>query len=117
MSYLTFKMTTKHGILSMPARIFALVYFIKRKETKMNTKENVTELLKDLSGVSTITPEASLSVDLGFDSLAMVTLLVMLEETFSIELMEADMNPFHLKNAADVVALAERYVDGHGNTN
>ena len=67
------------------------------------------ELLKDLSGVSDITPEASLQVDLGLDSLAMVTLLVMLEETFSIELMEADMNPFDLKTAADVVALAERY--------
>ena len=75
----------------------------------MNTQEKVMELLKDLSGVSDITPEASLQVDLGLDSLAMVTLLVMLEETFSIELMEADMNPFDLKTAADVVALAERY--------
>ncbi len=75
----------------------------------MNTQEKVMELLEDLSGVSDITPEASLQVDLGLDSLAMVTLLVMLEETFSIELMEADMNPFDLKTAADVVALAERY--------
>lgn len=83
----------------------------------MNTQEKVTELLKDLSGVSDITPEASLLIDLGFDSLAMVTLLVMLEETFSIELMEADMNPFDLKTAADVVSLAERYVDGHESTN
>ena len=75
----------------------------------MNTQEKVMELLEDLSGVSNITPEASLQVDLGLDSLAMVTLLVMLEETFSIELKEADMNPFDLKTAADVVALAERY--------
>lgn len=75
----------------------------------MNTQEKVMELLEDLSGVSDITPEASLQVDLGLDSLAMVTLLVMLEETFSIELKEADMNPFDLKTAADVVALAERY--------
>ena len=75
----------------------------------MNTQEKVMELLEDLSGVSDITPEASLQVDLGLDSLAMVTLLVMLEEIFSIELKETDMNPFDLKTAADVVALAERY--------
>lgn len=82
----------------------------------MTTNEKTTKLLADLSGLSDISPENSLVENLGFDSLAMVMLLVALEDTFAIELNEADMNPFDLKTAGDVIALAERYVDCHEDT-
>ena len=79
----------------------------------MTTNEKVTDLLADLSGLSNISPESTLNEDLGLDSLAMVMLLVALEDTFAIELNEADMNPFDLKTVGDVISLAERYVDDH----
>lgn len=85
----------------------------QRKENKMTTNEKVTDLLTDLSGLSDISPESTLNEDLGLDSLAMVMLLVALEDTFAIELNEADMNPFDLKTVGDVISLAERYVDDH----
>ena len=45
----------------------------------------------------------------------MVTLLVMIEDTFDIVLDEADMNPFDLLTVSDVVNLIEKYIGGESN--
>ena len=45
----------------------------------------------------------------------MVTLLIMIEDTFNIILDEADMNPFDLITVEQVIKLVEKYVGGDGN--
>ena len=80
----------------------------------MNLKENIHAILKKLSGAETVKDNDRLKEDLVLDSLAMVTLLLELEDTLNIQLDEADMNPFDLVTAEDVVTLAEKYI---GNNN
>lgn len=72
----------------------------------------VVKILTDLSGVKSIRAEHALGADLGLDSLRMVTLLLLLEDTFGIRLEESDMNPFDLITVSDVVNLVEKYTGG-----
>ena len=81
----------------------------------MEIFDRVTAILSRLSGMETICPEQQLQEDLGFDSLQMVTLLMLLEENFEITLNESDMNPFDLINVEHVVSLVEKYLNGKHN--
>ena len=81
----------------------------------MEIFDQVKVILSELSGMETICPEHELQGDLGLDSLQMVTLLMMLEETFQIVLDESDMNPFDLINVWHVVDLVEKYAGGDSN--
>lgn len=76
----------------------------------MDIKEKVKEILFELSGEEVVDLQTELQNDLSLDSLLMVTLLMELEEAFSIELDESDMNPFDLITVQDVVNLVEKYV-------
>ncbi len=78
----------------------------------METFNIVSAILSELSGVENICSENKLQNDLALDSLQMVTLLMMIEETFRIVLDESDMNPFDLVTVSDVVNLAEKYIGG-----
>ena len=75
----------------------------------MNTTDKVKQILQELSGMENIEPGTYLQGDLALDSLAMVTLLIEIEDIFQIELNESDMNPYELNTAEDVVGLIERY--------
>lgn len=75
----------------------------------------VTDILFEISGVENIRPEQELQNDLGLDSLQMVMLLMMLEDTFQIVLNESDMNPFDLINVQNIINLVEKYVGGESN--
>lgn len=76
----------------------------------MKAFDQVSEILSELSGVTDIRPTQELRGDLGLDSLQMVTLLMMLEESLEIVLDESDMNPFDLVSVEQVVLLAEKYL-------
>ena len=71
--------------------------------------DKVIEILAELSGTGNISLENHLQNDLGLDSMLMVTLLIEIEEKFSIELNESDMNPFDLNTVQDVISLVEKY--------
>ena len=73
-------------------------------------KQEVLNMLTDLAGFDVKDPTQTLVSDLSFDSLRMVTLLIMIEDTFDIELDQSDMNPFLLITIHDVINLVERYV-------
>lgn len=73
-------------------------------------KQEVLNMLTNLVGSDVKDPAQTLVSDLSFDSLRMVTLLIMIEDTFDIELDQADMNPFLLITIQDVIDLVERYV-------
>ena len=75
----------------------------------MNTTEKVTEIIKELSGKEEVSLRDNLQEDISLDSLALVTLLVELEEVFNIELEESDMNPFDLNTVEDTVNLVNKY--------
>lgn len=76
----------------------------------MEIIDKVKVILSELSGIETVCLEHELQSDLGLDSLQMVTLLMMLEETFQIVLDESDMNPFDLIKACHVVDLVKKYL-------
>lgn len=76
----------------------------------MKTEERIKDILSELSGEKSIETKARLQEDLSLDSLSMVTMLVEIEDSFSIELDEKDMNPFDLITVADVIKLTEGYI-------
>ena len=75
----------------------------------MNIETKVKEILCKLSGEETIENTDRLQGDLALDSLMMVTMLVEIEETFEIELDEADMNPFDLGTVQNVIDMVAKY--------
>ena len=75
----------------------------------MNLEEKIREILFELSGMEITDNNASLQVDLALDSLAMVMLLIEIEEAFGIELDESDMNPFELNTVQDIIDLVCKY--------
>lgn len=75
----------------------------------MNIETKVKEILCELSGEETIENTVHLQGDLALDSLMMVTMLVEIEETFEIELDEADMNPFDLGTVQNVIDMVAKY--------
>ena len=81
----------------------------------MKIFDKVAIILSELSGIDNIYLEHELENDLALDSLQMITLLMMLEESFLIVLDESDMNPFNLATVQQVVKLVEKYVGGDSN--
>ena len=75
----------------------------------MNIEKKVKDILLELSGEENIDNDATLQNDLALDSLAMVTMLIEIEETFEIQLDEVDMNPFDLNTVADVIDMVKKY--------
>lgn len=75
----------------------------------MNIEEKVKEILCELSGEETVESSSHLQGDLALDSLMMVTMLVEIEDVFSIELDEADMNPFDLSTVQSVIDMVAKY--------
>ena len=76
----------------------------------MNTEEKIREIIFELSGMEITDNNASLQEDLALDSLAMVMLLIEIEEAFGIEFDESDMNPFELNTVQDVIVLVSKYL-------
>lgn len=75
----------------------------------MNVEEKVKEILSEISGEKNIESAAMLQDDLALDSLAMVTLLLEIEEAFQIQLDEADMNPFDFDTVQSVITMVNGY--------
>lgn len=78
----------------------------------MDVQKAVFDIIRELSGVESIELDASLQKDIFLDSLGMVTLLLMVEDEFKIELDESDMNPFDLITVNDVFELVKKYMEG-----
>ena len=78
----------------------------------MDVQKAVFDIIRELSGVESIELDASLQKDIFLDSLGMVTLLIMVEDEFKIDLDESDMNPFDLITVNDVVGLVKKYMEG-----
>ena len=78
----------------------------------------VIEILEELCTEKITDTSVKLLDELSMDSLRMVMLLVMVEDTFSIELDESDMNPFALLTVEDVIKLVAKYkVEGECENN
>lgn len=72
-------------------------------------KDKVFEILEDMCTESISDTSTTLLGDLSLNSLNMVMLLVMVEDTFEIELDESDMNPFALITVEDIITLVAKY--------
>ena len=75
----------------------------------MDVNEKVMCIIAEISDKTPATSSDTLQNDIGLDSLAMVMLLVAIEESFGIELQESDMNPFDFVTVQDVIDMVERY--------
>ena len=75
-------------------------------------KNKVLNILEELSGTRPTSEDVQLILDFHLDSLRLVTLLVLIEEEFNIELNECDMNPFALIATGDVIDMTLKYVGG-----
>ena len=78
----------------------------------MQTHEKISEILSELTGIDSINTKDSLQEDLGLNSIQMVTLLIMIEDTFGIFLNEEDMNPYDLVYVYQVIDMVEKYIKG-----
>ena len=78
----------------------------------MSTIDKVKQILSELSGIENIHEDNQLQSDLGLDSIQLVSLLIMIEESFDIILDESDMNPFDLVSVQDVIDMVEKYRSG-----
>ena len=76
----------------------------------MNIEEKIKGILADLSGETEISGDTTLQSDLDLDSLALVTLLVEIEDAFGIQFDEADMNPFDFETVQSVIDTVKKYI-------
>lgn len=76
----------------------------------MNIEEKIKGILTDLSGETEISGDTTLQSDLALDSLALVTLLVEIEDAFGIQFDEADMNPFDFETVQSVIDTVKKYI-------
>jgi len=74
-------------------------------------EKQVIQLLEEIGLLTISDTSMTLAEELGFDSLKLVMLLVLIEDSFEIELDESDMNPFELLCVEDVVQLVKKYVE------
>ena len=77
----------------------------------MELRQTAIDAIRQICGAEDIRDKSLLKEDLGIDSLGMVTLLVLLEDAFSIEFDESDMDPFDIQTVEDVFTLMQKYVD------
>ena len=73
-------------------------------------EQDVITLINDIAPTEVKEKSNLLQNDLGVDSLGLIMLLTMIEDTFEIELDESDMNPFALQTVRDVIDLVAKYV-------
>ena len=83
----------------------------------MSTIDKVKQILSELSGIENIHESNQLQSDLGLDSIQLVSLLIMIEESFDIVLDESDMNPFDLVDVNHVISMVEKYIEGENDGN
>ncbi len=81
----------------------------------MQAHEKISEILSELTGIDSINTKDSLQEDLGLNSIQMVTLLIMIEDTFGIFLNEEDMNPYDLVYVYQVIDMVKKYIKGDEN--
>lgn len=81
----------------------------------MEIFNKISTIFSELCGAENICPEHNLQSDLALDSLQMITLLMMVEDSFNIVLDESDMNPFDLVTVQNIVDLVEKYVGDEKN--
>ena len=81
----------------------------------MQTHEKISDILSELTGIDSINTKDSLQEDLGLNSIQMVTLLIMIEDTFGIFLNEEDMNPYDLVYVYQVIDMVKKYIKGDEN--
>lgn len=77
----------------------------------MSTLEKIIGILRELSPCRGLGAGSALQEDAGLDSLGMVALLVAVEDCFSIQLEESDMDPFLLQTVGDIVCLTDKYLE------
>ena len=71
--------------------------------------KDVINVINDIAPNEIKEDSDRLDEDLGMDSLGMIVLLTMIEDTFEIELDESDMNPFAMRTVQDVIDLVVKY--------
>ena len=73
-------------------------------------RDRINHILTEMCFLDSIpNGEASLRDDLGIDSLRLVELIIALEDEFSVEFDESDLDPAALQTVDDITCLVGRY--------
>lgn len=75
---------------------------------KQEIKEQIENIAEEVLGVSC--QEGESLKESGMDSLALATLIVSIEEAFSISFSDDDLRPENITMLSDLVALTEKYL-------
>lgn len=81
--------------------------------TKEEIKLRLENLMRQIVPVEVFDSQLSLKDDLGIDSLALVNVLVQLEEAFNITIDISDLSPEKLKTIGDLYTLVEKYISNN----
>lgn len=77
----------------------------------MNTiEEKINQVIFQLSPIKIINKDMNIRVDLGFDSLSIVTLIVSIENALEITIDESQLDPDDFNRVEDLYNLEKRYV-------
>lgn len=71
-------------------------------------KNNVYEIIKGLCGIEDISDDMSLQLDLGFDSLMLITALVEMEEGLNYQFDISELEPSEIQTVGDLIKLANK---------
>lgn len=75
---------------------------------RQDIKEKIVIITEEIVGVSLELNESL--KESGVDSLSLVTLIVMIEETFGVHFSDDDLQPDHLNTLYDLILLVEKYI-------
>lgn len=74
----------------------------------MNIFDGIKEVIVEVSGCEEIELGSDLKVDLGLDSLSLVSAIVGLENKFNITFDDSDLDPSKIITVQDLVSLVEK---------
>ena len=74
----------------------------------MKIIERIGKLINEINSNEEITENSDLKLDLGLDSLSLVTLIVRMEETFEIMFDDSDLDPSKITTVGALVKLVEK---------
>lgn len=74
----------------------------------MNIFDGIKEVIEEINGCNDIGLESDLKVDLGLDSLSLVSVIVELENKFNIAFDDSDLDPGVILKVQDLVSLVEK---------
>ncbi len=74
----------------------------------MDALKVIAKVINQMVGIETVAAQDNIKLDLGLDSLSIVSLIIGIEDELAIEFDESDLDPSKLETIADLIKLVEK---------